>query len=176
MIVSRTSNICCWCTLLIRNLVTTSTMMGKVSSALSADEMAFRSRLYLHLPFAFFKNKLSTIRPWRDACVAVGALDAAPMIKFSLQCTPDALCYGDHMVTKLTNIMRNILSKTMTNITTNMLIIMTGSDGMNENRDDQFTSGRVPSLGKSSRPYGAKSLSKIANINTAFCSFFYKQL
>ena len=95
------------------------------------------------------------------------------MIKFSLQCTPDALCYGDHMVTKLTNIMRNILSKTMTNITTNMLIIMTGSDGMNENRDDQFTSGRVPSLGKSSRPYGAKSLSKIANINTAFYSFFF---
>ena len=79
------------------------------------------------------------------------------------------------MVTKLTNIMRNILSKTMTNIMTNMLI-MTGSDGMNENRDDQFTSGRVPSLGKSSRPYGAKSLSKIANINTAFYSFLQATL
>ena len=46
--------------------------------------------------FCLFLNKLWTIRPWRDACVAVGALDAAPMIKFSLQCTPDALCYGDH--------------------------------------------------------------------------------
>ena len=93
------------------------------------------------------------------------------MIKFSLQCTPDALCYADHGDKVDKYYEKYFLAKIMTNIMKNMLI-MTGSDGMNENRDDQFTSGRVPSLGKSSRPYGAKSLSKIANINTAFYSFF----
>ena len=97
------------------------------------------------------------------------------MIKISLQCTPDALCYGDHGDKVDKYYEKCFLANIMSNIMTNMLI-MTGSDGMNENRDDQFTSGRVPSLGKSSRPYGAKSLSKIANINTAFYSFFYKQL
>ena len=94
------------------------------------------------------------------------------MIKFSLQCTPDALCYGDHG-DKVDKYYEKCF---LANIMTYMLIIMTGSDGMNENRDDQFTSGRVPSLGKSSRPYGAKSLSKIANINTAFYSFLQATL
>ena len=48
----------------------------------------------------------------------------------------------------------------MANTMANTMIIMTGSKGMYENRDDQFTADQVSPLGKSSQPYGARACQK----------------
>ena len=57
----------------------------------------------------------------------------------------------------------------------NMMISISGKYyGMYENRDDQFTADQVLSLGKSSQPYGARSLSKITNIDAAFYKYLSK--
>ena len=95
------------------------------------------------------------------------------MIKFSLQCTPNALCwcdgdqddkyhdkydykYGEKCYDKYEDKYNNFHD---------------GSKGKYENRDDQFTADQVSPLGKSSQPYGARSLSKITNIDTAFYKY-----
>ena len=61
-----------------------------------------------------------------EACVAVGALDEAPMIKFSLQCTPNALCWchGDQDDKYHDRFDDKYEDKIMANIMTNMIIFM----------------------------------------------------
>ena len=76
--------------------------------------------------------------------------------------------FADAMVTRMTNYMTNTIANMMTNMMTNTMantmantmIIMTGSKGMYENRDDQFTADQVSPLGKSSQPYGARACQK----------------
>ena len=74
----------------------------------------------------------------------------------------------DYKSNMMTNMMMNVIVKSMAN----MMISISGKYyGMYENRDDQFTADQVLSLGKSSQPYGARSLSKITNIDTAFYKY-----
>ena len=123
----------------------------------------------------YFLNKLLK-SGHGEACVAVSALDEAPMIKFSLQCTPNALCwchgdqddkYHDRFDDKYEDKNYGKYHDKYDNFYDHM----TGIDGIHENRDDQFTADQVSSLGKSSQPYGARSLSKITNIDTAFYKY-----
>ena len=83
--------------------------------------------------------------------------------------------FANAMVTRVTNVMIDLMTNMMTDIRTNIIMFMTKIDGIHENRDDQFTEDQVTSLGKSSQPYGARSLSKITNTNTAFFSDFLQK-
>ena len=76
-----------------------------------------------------------------EACVAVGALDEAPMIKFSLQCTPNALCwchgdqddkYRDRFDDKYYGKYYDKYDGWYDNVYGHM----TGIDGIHENRDN----------------------------------------
>ena len=82
----------------------------------------------------------------------------------------------DYKSNMMTNMMMNVMTNMMINVVVksmaNMMISISGKYyGMYENRDDQFTADQVLSLGKSSQPYGARSLSKITNIDTAFYKY-----